>query len=976
MTLAGSEMWWYDHSPLALRMLEELQRQQQCNVFCDTLLQAEGFAVPVHSCVLAASSPFLFKELSSYPPPVGQRWLIKVPDTGAQALLTLVSFLYTGEMRELGFEEYMEVKAVFNRLGMSHLVPHFQVEPKDMGSMTGGGLQFEWIGDTPPSVDPENKRMMADERSAIDIATQTEAAHAAAQAEAKRHEGRRRKYSSGSNSENVPDQDTAGAAAADGGGFFMKMKFKRKCKGALWGIEGVEDSAAPVAQDGKPCVDASTSGISHSANAAITQAEQVAVESKDRTDGVLAHSAPSQPVLYPSLCYGPHTAPHPDPDPHPHPHPQPEPPISQPPSGRASPLSQLEEPVECDEQLDKLLDDVLMGLDIMPNTTERGHSTLQPTPLPYLSTDSSSWLGAPGVSRELPVKQAAGPDLLPAPQSSSSSASSSLDNGMSSVSEQSSSHPPESQSTQLPSPQHASTEPQAKPDPPADAPSTQRTLRSQTLAKRSTAQSNNSSGQLKRSAVQSNDSSLDSQEPLAKRPATQSNSSSSPAQPQLAEGSAVESTSSSLAETPLVNSSSAQSDNTTPGQRPAASGADGCLAASSNSPAWFRPLPINLDSMVTPGPSATQKRQRKKAVSQSKMVDGNNNSAGLAGCKVEKQKPTVKGNKNLKTPPAVSEQSTGTASAGKDKLQRIIAKIRQSKLLLQTKPRMSNPSPPSVQKPPVDLSEDPVKEQSIPSPDTPVVKRKRGRPPKARLDPVITSPAQWTLTPLKEVTCVPSPPEVTLETPRPRPKLKRAKGQGRTPDTAAAADNDDNAGNLAGVFEAVSKHLTGRATRKNVTNATGTRARLMPKAAIGGRSPVVPSSTSMARILIERYDANRRKINRREWRKDWNSKTDACLENEDVMERTLMKSPCDENGISAEREETSSLQKSTKNIKATEKASSTGSSGEEELEVDIMAGSPVSLPVPPPAPRPQHSRAPKDPSSASEEEVEVDVDIC
>ncbi|XP_052403172.1 uncharacterized protein LOC127949725 [Carassius gibelio] len=116
-------MWQYQHPDFAVFLLGELQKQQQQgSVFCDTLLQTDGVCVPAHSCVLAALSPVLSRVLSTSPAPqAGQNRLLSLEAVGSHALLKLVKFLYTGEMEIKSQSEHEEVMTASFRLGLKNL---------------------------------------------------------------------------------------------------------------------------------------------------------------------------------------------------------------------------------------------------------------------------------------------------------------------------------------------------------------------------------------------------------------------------------------------------------------------------------------------------------------------------------------------------------------------------------------------------------------------------------------------------------------------------------------------------------------------------------------------------------------------------------------------------------------------------------------------------------------------------------------
>uniref|UniRef100_A0A8C1LIZ8 BTB domain-containing protein n=1 Tax=Cyprinus carpio TaxID=7962 RepID=A0A8C1LIZ8_CYPCA len=116
-------MWQYRHPDFAVFLLGELQKQQQQgSIFCDTLLQTDGVCVPAHSCVLAALSPVLSRVFSTSPAPqAGQNRLLSLEAVGSHALLKIVKFLYTGEMESKSQSEHEEVMAAAFRLGLKNL---------------------------------------------------------------------------------------------------------------------------------------------------------------------------------------------------------------------------------------------------------------------------------------------------------------------------------------------------------------------------------------------------------------------------------------------------------------------------------------------------------------------------------------------------------------------------------------------------------------------------------------------------------------------------------------------------------------------------------------------------------------------------------------------------------------------------------------------------------------------------------------
>ncbi|XP_039474455.1 uncharacterized protein LOC120442285 isoform X3 [Oreochromis aureus] len=116
-------MWCYQKPGFDTLLLTELQRQQQCSQFCDTLLKAEGVSIPAHSCILSAISPHISSALSSTPTPAaGQSRLLEFRALGACTLLHLVRLLYSGEMAGEGEREKQQAISAAAKLGIHGLV--------------------------------------------------------------------------------------------------------------------------------------------------------------------------------------------------------------------------------------------------------------------------------------------------------------------------------------------------------------------------------------------------------------------------------------------------------------------------------------------------------------------------------------------------------------------------------------------------------------------------------------------------------------------------------------------------------------------------------------------------------------------------------------------------------------------------------------------------------------------------------------
>ncbi|XP_042558684.1 uncharacterized protein LOC122128552 [Clupea harengus] len=124
-------------------LIKELQRQQHRTQFCDTVLQAQGVSVPVHSCVLSAFSPRLCEFLSTLPAlPGGKSRVIELQAVEAYTLLRLVSALYTGTVEG----ERRDLQKAADTLGITL--------PQETGE-TGEG---EWEGGGEPLKDTTLRR--------------------------------------------------------------------------------------------------------------------------------------------------------------------------------------------------------------------------------------------------------------------------------------------------------------------------------------------------------------------------------------------------------------------------------------------------------------------------------------------------------------------------------------------------------------------------------------------------------------------------------------------------------------------------------------------------------------------------------------------------------------------------------------------------------------------------------------------------
>lgn len=106
---------------------------------------------------------------------MGPRRLIRVPAIGAQALLKLISYLYSGEMKGLGPTEHDDVKAAFIRLGMSHLIHKFEEDSRQWRGIDRG-LLLELEGGTLAGTENGSASIQTPQGKSVDNkATQTEA---------------------------------------------------------------------------------------------------------------------------------------------------------------------------------------------------------------------------------------------------------------------------------------------------------------------------------------------------------------------------------------------------------------------------------------------------------------------------------------------------------------------------------------------------------------------------------------------------------------------------------------------------------------------------------------------------------------------------------------------------------------------------------------------------------------------------------
>ncbi|CAB1337288.1 unnamed protein product [Coregonus sp. 'balchen'] len=188
-------MWRYQRPGFEALLLAELQRQQRCRQFCDTVLRAQGVSVPAHSCILSALSPQLSCALSTLPaPPSGQSHLLDFQAFGACNLVRLVGLLYSREMVGEGEAERQEVISAATRLGIQGLVEVGKRDDKKEREVEDVVQQSRSIAG--PSLAEEKRRM--EWVSQRDVGVQTDALQSSeAQTERKMGGERRRREKRG-----------------------------------------------------------------------------------------------------------------------------------------------------------------------------------------------------------------------------------------------------------------------------------------------------------------------------------------------------------------------------------------------------------------------------------------------------------------------------------------------------------------------------------------------------------------------------------------------------------------------------------------------------------------------------------------------------------------------------------------------------------------------------------------------------------
>ncbi|XP_023190322.1 BTB/POZ domain-containing protein 18 [Xiphophorus maculatus] len=160
--------WWPGYE---MQLLEQLQTQQNRAQFCDTLLQTEGIAIPTHSCVLAALSPYLSERLSDSPsPPLGQKRLLHLQEVTAHTLLKLVGLLYSGRLEVKSSKEQNDVLAAAHKFGISDLVLGCRDGERKGVELLERGRRFH----TGEGTEPRKGMEMQDAQVESDISGKTE----------------------------------------------------------------------------------------------------------------------------------------------------------------------------------------------------------------------------------------------------------------------------------------------------------------------------------------------------------------------------------------------------------------------------------------------------------------------------------------------------------------------------------------------------------------------------------------------------------------------------------------------------------------------------------------------------------------------------------------------------------------------------------------------------------------------------------
>ncbi|KAK3573309.1 hypothetical protein QTP86_022697 [Hemibagrus guttatus] len=392
-------MWRYKQPGFALHLLCELQKQQQCSLHCDILLQTEGVSIPAHSCVLSALSPVFYRAFANAPSlPVGQSRLVQLEAIGAHALMKLVGFMYSGVMEGESLDEQQEVIDIACRLGFSNFMEGKQKQvnrhQKQTASWREIGLQTEdtegrkkdasiqilsetqfidtCVASEPElsidlpdeltdvareynSISPDTDLARIDEIVAHSPSKSTEAlvkVHAKCQQTQK--EKKRRKNSK-----------------KGGTQISLKIKLKRQRSGALWEIASVQEES--TGDGSKTCGSSDDPPMTHSLAETHKSSADVQLSSSPSLTwqnfetvtltppSELTTPLPATPIRPPSEHFCPHA-----PDPSPFSSTLQMPPL---------PLD-LSQPEESIKHIAKLLEMVTVGLNILPSVTMEGNSSM------------------------------------------------------------------------------------------------------------------------------------------------------------------------------------------------------------------------------------------------------------------------------------------------------------------------------------------------------------------------------------------------------------------------------------------------------------------------------------------------------------------------------------------------------------------------------------------------------------------------
>ncbi|XP_051239876.1 uncharacterized protein LOC127354188 isoform X2 [Dicentrarchus labrax] len=340
-----------------MQLLRELQRQQNNAQFCDTMLQTEGISVPTHSCILAALSPYLSQKLSaSPPPPYGQMRQLQLQAVKAQTLLKLVGLLYSGEVEVKGSIEQNDVLSAARQFGITDLVE-------------GQSFSISLNDDSNSLTPQEDSSHLQSSEFGDRVGTGLDDEKTNAKTAETREDTEQRSHA---NRDEIPGEEQGNStekhACANVGmkslakmkqmqkmimkettQISIKVKLRRRTKGEVWEVVSMQDA------------DDTLSVLS-------------SMKQTDRTNGEPSSVQPGQLHKPETLILQSATANSPEPPPHPS-----NTPDSQLLCGdclnpnhnhdvESVPLPQSQGPAEeSEEQIEKLLEDIMMGLNILPN---------------------------------------------------------------------------------------------------------------------------------------------------------------------------------------------------------------------------------------------------------------------------------------------------------------------------------------------------------------------------------------------------------------------------------------------------------------------------------------------------------------------------------------------------------------------------------------------------------------------------------